>query len=232
MRDDFIPGRDAEFRTFAADLSATVSAEAAQLGVPSLLATTLATQVSAFDAAFMAATNPASRGRATIKDKQDRRKTATATIREVVRIIKANPAVTANILYDMGLPARVGDTPRTTSQELEVAPVLAVKDVDGREVTVTITDPASPLKRARAKGATGAIVMWYAGTTAPTDTNQFHLAGTTGRTEFTVQLPEALAPGTRVWLTAMWIDGRKRPSPACQPIGTYVQFGGDLQMAA
>jgi hypothetical protein len=38
-------------------------------------------------------------------------------------------------------------------------------------------------------------------------------------------------PGTRVWLTAFWFNGRKQSGPMCAPVGTNLP-GGSVSMAA
>ena len=47
-----------------------------------------------------------------------------------------------------------------------------------------------------------------------------------------VLFPESVAPGTQVWLTAVWFNERKQMGPACAPVGAQINFGGSMPMAA
>jgi hypothetical protein len=46
----------------------------------------------------------------------------------------------------------------------------------------------------------------------------------TSRTTFQVQFDAGAAPGTTVWLTALWLNRRGEPGPACAPIAARVPF--------
>jgi hypothetical protein len=96
---------------------------------------------------------------------------------------------------------------------------------------VVLRGADEPDRAAMPAGITGAIVMSHVGPTAPGDLSVFKLEGATC-TEAQVLFPETLAPGTQVWLTAAWMNYRKEMGPACTPVGTQINYGGSLPMAA
>jgi hypothetical protein len=110
-------------------------------------------------------------------------------------------------------------------------PVLAVKSVNGRTVTITMRDAANAERRGKPPGVSGAAVFSHVGPTAPAAIEAWKFEGNTGRTTVDVVFPASVAPGAQVWLTAFWFNPRKQSGPACTPVGTHVQFGG-VSMAA
>ncbi|MEA2708233.1 MAG: hypothetical protein QOF78_834, partial [Phycisphaerales bacterium] len=56
--------------------------------------------------------------------------------------------------------------------------------------------------------------------------------GSTSRTTVEILFPESVAPGTQVWLTAFFFNERKQNGPACAAVGTLINYGGTMPMAA
>ena len=65
----------------------------------------------------------------------------------------------------------------------------------------------------------------------PSDPTQYEYEGSTSRTTVDILFPESVVPGTQVWLTAFWFNGRKQSGPAATPVSTNVQ-GGGVSLAA
>lgn len=112
------------------------------------------------------------------------------------------------------------------------APGILVESVDGRTVSIRLIDPANPTRRGRPAGVDGATVLSYVGATRPEDTGAGKFEGSISRTTFDVAFPTTVAAGAKVWLTAFWFNPRAQSGPACEPVSAYVQFGGDMPMAA
>ena len=126
-----------------------------------------------------------------------------------------------------GLPAQPSPIPAPN-----FAPRLTVVSVDGRLVKVRLSDPANPTRGRIPGGVNGAIVMSHVGPTAPSDPSAYRMEGPTSRTSVDILFPESVAPGTQVWLTAVWFNERKQMGPACSPVGTHINYGGSMPMAA
>jgi hypothetical protein len=59
----------------------------------------------------------------------------------------------------------------------------------------------------------------------------WRLEGQTGRTTFTVNYSNSIAPGTPCWVTVVWYNRRGEYSPACAPVQAYLQAGPVAQAA-
>ena len=108
---------------------------------------------------------------------------------------------------------------------------MDVLSVSGHTVHVRLHDANNPGKRGKPAGCKGAALFSFVGTAAPGDPSLFKFEGNTTRTSFDVIFPDSVAPGTMVWVTAVWFNERTQSGPACSPIGAFIQFGG-MSMAA
>ncbi|HLL91266.1 MAG TPA: hypothetical protein VK324_18350 [Tepidisphaeraceae bacterium] len=224
MGKTWLPAKDAAFRNFVVQAAAVLGPAYAAYGVPQSIAQLLTSQTAKFVSDYEAATARETRGVMSILEKKLSRDALTKTLRQAVAMVRANPAVTPQMRVAIGLELP-DEVPSVRLATLDV-PSLSVKRVDGRIVTAVIGDPASPKRRGKARGAIGTVVMSYVGPTPPTGSAGWHWEGCSGRTEVEIAFPESVAPGTQVWLTAMWLDGRKIAGPACTPVSTYLSFGG------
>lgn len=153
-----------------------------------------------------------------------------AFARPLYKTIQANAAVTSAAKIELGI--RVPHVEPTPIPVPAAAPMLRVESVDGRVITVSLRDVNEPDRRRIPAGVNGAIVMSSVGATAPADFGDFKLEGPTSRTSFQIIFPETVAPGTQVWLTALWFNERKQMGPACAPVGTRINYGGTMPVAA
>ena len=179
-------------------------------------------------AAVIAAREAGTVSSSLISIRNEKQRDLLAFARPLYKQIQANPAVTDAAKIELGV--KVPDVNPTPQPLPNRAPILRVDKVDGRVITIALRDPNDPDRRRMPFN--GAIVMSYIGPTMPTDPGVFTLAGTTSRTSFAVVVPEGTAPGTQVWLTAAFFNERKQLGAACLPIGTQVNFGGSMPLAA
>jgi hypothetical protein len=70
------------------------------------------------------------------------------------------------------------------------------------------------------------------GATAPEDPSAYKFEGSTTRSVINVVFPLSVAEGAKVWITAFYFNPRSMSGPGCAPVSAYMQFGGDLPMAA
>lgn len=150
--------------------------------------------------------------------------------RPLYKTIQANTAVTAAAKIELGVV--VPDVQPSPRPVPGFAPQLTVVLVNGRLVKVRLSDPANPTRKRIPDGVNGAIVMSHVGPTAPADPSAYKMEGPTSRTVVDILFPESVAPGTQVWLTAVWFNERKQMGPACAPVGTQINYGGSMPMAA
>jgi hypothetical protein len=93
-------------------------------------------------------------------------------------------------------------------------------------------DPENPGRRGLPPGVEGISVFSYVGAMAPEDPAAYKFEGSTTRTTVDVLFPLSVAEGAKVWLTAFYFNPRSMSGPGCPPVSAYIQFGGDLPMAA
>lgn len=150
--------------------------------------------------------------------------------RPLYKTIQANTAVTDAAKIELGV--HVPDMHPSPHPVPNFSPGLEIVKINGRLVTIRLYDPESPTHKRLPAGIDGATVMSYVGETAPTDPAVFKYEGNTSRTTVEILFPESVAPGTQVYLTAAFFNGRKQNGPACTPVGAIINYGGSMPMAA
>jgi hypothetical protein len=102
---DYIPAKDANFRTWVDDFTSFVDANATRMGIPADELQRLKTLKADWDIKFIAATNPATRTEPAIIAKQEARKTLEDYVRWFVKArIQPNPLVSDADRKSLGVP--------------------------------------------------------------------------------------------------------------------------------
>jgi hypothetical protein len=121
--------------------------------------------------------------------------------RELNRRIQANPNVTDADRAALGLTI-----PKFATAPVgrpDHVPLLGIIRFTVRTVRIRLRNQVS-VSRGKPESCAGASIYWCAGEEPPTHLSEWtYLCGVT-RTIANVTLPEALRPGTRVWLSAAW----------------------------
>ena len=78
----------------------------------------------------------------------------------------------------------------------------------------------------------GATVFSHVGETAPTTENDWTYEGNTSKTTLTVQFPQALPPGTKVWFTAVWYNRKAETGPPAAAVTCNLPGGAAMAKAA
>ena len=102
-------------------------------------------------------------------------------------------------------------------------PGMDILSTVGRKVKVRLHDDSGDGKRAKPPGVVGAVVASYYGPN-PQDPSLYKWEGSTNRSIFEVEFPASVAPGTVVYLSAMWLNAKNQNGPACPPVATTIQF--------
>ena len=218
-----IPKRESELVTWAQNLSTRLNVSPLVFGVPVATATLLQTRTDAFVAAYELAANDATTTRGVVASKNDAKRLMRQTITDVVRLIEGTSTVTNAQKYDLGVTVAVQPAPIPVPAN---APGLEVQKVQGRRVFVRLFDTTNPTRKGRPLGVEGvALFSHVGGETAPTDPAAYKFEGNTTRMRAIVEFSESAAPGTRVWLTGFFYNPRGMSGPACDPVGTNIEFG-------
>ena len=227
-----IPTKDASLVDWSTNANARLTASPVTYGTTAAVATQYDTLHDAFIAAYnavAAAREAGTRSRSLCSTKDQAKFNLLSFARPLYKTIQANTAVTNAAKIELGVTVPSLPTPIPPPGGV---PQLTVVSVNGHVVRIRLSDPLNPTRRRIPFGVDGAMVMSYVGAAAPTDPNVYKMEGPTSRTTVDVLFPGDLAPGTQVWLTAVWFNERKQMGAACVPVGTQINFGGSMSMAA
>jgi hypothetical protein len=222
MTRGFLPNTDSGLLAFSLHLSSAISATPGDYGLTDSQAAVYAAAHAGF-AAAMAACEPSLRTMGATAAKNAARDALKIQIRLVVSTINGQPAVTDAQKVSLGLAvpraARVIPPPG-------FAPALSVVSAAGWTVKVGLLDASAGLRRRVPVDVYGASVFTFVGEQPPSDLRLWRFEGQTERARLEVEFDSANPPGTRVWLTAMWFNGRKQSGPMCPPVSANLPGGG------
>jgi hypothetical protein len=223
----FLPTADAALLAWAENFSDLITSAPTSYGLVAADATAFGLVKTSF-ADAMAANAPGVRSKATVASKNSARDALKNSARFLADRVQGTPTVTDAQKLELGLTVRATPTPIPAPS---VAPDLDLISMIANVAKVRIHDAATTLRRKPA-GCVSANVFSYVGATAPTDPNAWKFEGGTTKSIFDVAFDASLTPGTKVWITAQWLNRKALSGPAATPIGAVIQFGGSLPMAA
>lgn len=219
---DFLPARDDALLTWSNVFSAGITAQAASIGLTPAQCTAYASLHSSFSASLAISSNPATRTRGAVSDKNDKRAALKAEARELARIINAFPATTNQQRLDLGLNPRSGEAaPINPPAE---CPELTVVSAMGRTLRIKLRAVDSE-GRGKPPGVHGASLFSFVGAAPPADISDWVFEGSTTRTIENVTFPPTVPAGSQVWLCAFWFNPRSQSGPACTPVSAYLAGG-------
>lgn len=218
----FLPDTDGALLAWSGNFSTLLLANYAEYGISLPQAQDYAALHAAF-AEALAACQPSLRNKSAVIGKNEARAELKASARVLNRLIQAQPAVTDSQKVGLGLNVRAAPSPIPPP---EAAPYVRVALAGAWTVRVKLREAGGSRPRAKPRGASGASIFRFAGPTAPADLEAWTFVGTTGRTTYDVNFPSTLAPGTRVWVIAMWFNGRKQCGPLSAPAAINLPGGG------
>ena len=226
---DYIGGSDAHVQAFTQNLATYLDGAPEAYGFTAAIATEYQNLQSQFTTSLGIVDNPATRSPSNYEAKRVRRKALVDMTRSLVRQIQANPLVTSEMKVQLGIPVR--DTEPTPKNPPANPPIIEVAAVLGRTAHIRLKDSANSDHRRKPDGAVGASIFSYVGAQPPADINDWKFVGSTSRTSLSIPFPATLEPGTKVWLTAMWVNGKMKSSPAATPASLYLGGGVSTQAA-
>jgi hypothetical protein len=147
--------------------------------------------------------------------------------RKIVRVIYAQ-TLTDQQLIDIGL--RPYDPVPTPSPIPASAPILVVVSVFGHDVRVKLKD-ASGERRGKPSFVTSAQLYSYVGEEPPAGADGWKLEACVTRTSIIVAFPSTVPAGSKVYLTAAWMNSRGLTGPACTPVASAIGYEGAMPMA-
>jgi hypothetical protein len=228
VRKSFLAISDAALLALAQNMSTRISAGFADYGLNADQAAALASATASYQAALAAVSDPGTRTKALVADKNDSRDRLKYRIGKTAKIIYGQDDVTDGQLIELGLP--VPDREPTPIGAPETAPDTKVVSMNGWLAKLRLSAVGTD-SRGKPPGVSGANIYTYVGEIPPNDINAWKFEGDTSKVIFPLQLPATLAVGTKVWITANWKNPRFQTGPACAPISVIIG-GGVTTLAA
>lgn len=229
MNRSFYGKPDAEFVAGSDYFAERIGLAPADYGLTAAQATFYADLAGELSAAWMAATNPTTRTRGKVAAKNAAKAAAKKEARFLAAIIRQKPGMTTEKLIDLGLAPEDPPTPSRTPGTWPNATVVAVQ---GNNVKYRLRDSADPDRRGRPAGTIQATVFSHVGPEVPASADDWKFELNTGRTSFEISYPSHLPLGTKVWVCAIWVSGRKETGPACPPVSAVLMGALPLSKAA
>lgn len=199
----YIPPKQAQFQTWFQNFSSLITTSPGTYGLTAGDATAIAAQYTAWNAAYVAATSPATRTPDTVQAKNVAYVNAVAVIRPYAQTIANNAAVTAANKIALGL------NPRTTSPRPITAPTtfpnLTIQQAGPLTHVLRYRDSAAaPSVKAKPFGATACQIFCSASATAITDPTLLTFRGPFTKSPLTVAFASG-DTGKQAYYAARWV---------------------------
>lgn len=157
MTAPYIPAKDVDFLAWLDNFDDLTSVNFATYGLSGGDAASITTVRTAYDTAYAAATNPATRTPVTIAAKDTAKATALATVRPLAQLIRNNPAVTDDDRVALGLT--VPDTDPSPVPAPTTFPLLDLLAATPGQHQLQYRDSDTPTTKAKPDGAI-AMELW------------------------------------------------------------------------
>ncbi len=228
-RTNFLPGSDADLRDWGASFVSQVEAAPTPqtFGLDDTEASAFVDAFAAYNAAYIKAHDEATRGPLATREKNTARDSFRTTARTTVAIVQAFPGTTDDMRQ--ALQITIADSTRTPVPPPDQAPRLQVTSVNGHVVTLKVLDEND--RKRKPANVTTFNLFRYVGEAPPADIGQWQFVSGNSKLDVEVQLPLTLPVGSKVWLTAQWLNRKAETGPAADPILTRVNYGGLSQAA-
>lgn len=228
MANSYLPQREGDLVNWGLNIVNRFAPDPTVFGLTLDQAAAFTDAQAAFSAAYLAATEPATRGPSKIETKNTTKKAFIAVARDTVGIIQAFPGTTDTMRVDLGITVRDYEpTPVPVPTE---SPVIDVTGVSGLTIKLRLHNGDST-RRAKPDGVKGATLFSYVGEEPPVDLADWKFEGSVTKTVTSVTMASTVPPGSKVWLTSFWFNTRAESGPATSPVFTWTGNGG-VNMAA
>jgi len=220
----YIPPRDADFALWLDNLNTvSVASGVATYGMTAGNVTAITAQNTAFQAAFMASSDPATRGPATVAAKDSARAMAELVVRPICVIVSQNPAISNIDKVTLGVTVRSGTV--TPVPPPVTSPNVTLRSAQTNILNLDYRDSANPLPRSKPAGVVAVELVGAFGTVPATDPSQCLSLGLFTKTP--LQVSTAGKAGKLVTIFARYMT-RSGPGGASQ-VGP---FGAPLNTIA
>jgi hypothetical protein len=215
-----VPTKDSLLVPYATNFSSRVTTSPLVFGLSAGQATALSAVVNPYLAAAQVVSSPGNRSTSLVNIKNQAKTAMLPVLREMYGLVQANLSVADDNKLLLGVTLRAEPSPIPVPGTW---PGMDILSTIGRKVKVHLHDNTSETKRAKPPGVVGAVITSYHGPN-PENPALYKWEGSTNRSTFEIEFPESVAPGTVVYLSAMWLNAKNESGPACPPQRTTIQF--------
>ena len=225
MQRSYLPRSDMGVVLFTQSFAANLTKDPHRFGVQPETAAAYAALQDEFAQAMKRAEDPQTRTPVAVLRKQSLRESLEARTRELVRLILARPGTSNEDRTTLGLPQR--GALAVPKGRPKAKPQVEVRRVDGNRVTLELYGQTADghVTARKPAGVKGATLFTAVGPEPPTAPDDWRYERATLERRVQLTFPHTLPPGTRVWITAFWLNDRLERGPASQPVGAYLGAG-------
>lgn len=224
MSHGFLPRTDAALLNWARNFSKRLLAEHESLGI-SLEQAEAFEQFTVDFAAKLQLCFPEIRNKVATSGKNVARGLLKANAKLLSLIIQGQANINDVQKIQLGLNVRKAPTARAAPSS---PPLVLLSPGQGQNtVTVRLSQSGDDTGlRGRPRSAIGAMVFTFVGDEPPTGLSGWRFHALASSTSIDITFDAALAPGTKVWVTASWIGSRKQTGPLASAVSTHLLGGG------
>lgn len=223
VSESYIPSREAELLGFAQNLAARLEADPAGFGVTEAQIEPYLISFNLFNTAYGVTSNPATKTKPAVADKNTKKAEMVRQIRLLVSVLQGWPSMTDAKRDELGIPVR--DNQPTPIGPPEEMPVLRIAAVNGSVMDLEVRRPDGETKR-KPDGVRGVWLYTHIGDDPPAVLTAWQFRGGSTRHNPQVVFEPEVLPGTKVWVTALWVSPTDEPGPACAPLQTRINYYG------
>lgn len=222
MPRDFYPRREADIVSWTGALLDGIAKDPEGVGLTPARVERYRAVQARFAELYQRAGSGTTRTPVVIEQKREAARELEAETRLVARLVRAQPELPVARLAGLGLPVRQSGT--TVHRPTE-APEVKVESMRGHRMHVQLSESPTGRRARPARVANAAIYVCARGD-EPDHRTDWRYVMSTSKTTATVDFPPDLQPGTRVWVTARWVNAKGQEGPGATPAGDWIGFGG------
>ncbi|MEM9752265.1 MAG: hypothetical protein AAF916_02660 [Planctomycetota bacterium] len=214
--------REPELMEWATNLFDRLEAGPTDYGISDDQLIPYATAYEAFKAAYATTQNPETKTKPAVADKNTKKAEMIRQARLLISVLQGWPQMTDAKRDALQIPTR-DNQPTPIGPPTEM-PRLSVVGVSGSVIDLEVTDDDG--KKRKPGGVRACWLYSYVGDQPPAALTGWQFRGESTRSTPQVVFEPEVVPGTKVWVTALWVNPTGVPGPACAPIQTRVGYLG------
>jgi hypothetical protein len=206
-----IPTRDDALLAYLYNWKQLMTATPANFGMLAADAVAITAQWTAFNAAMILVTNPATKTAATVADKNYKKALMLILLRQQYGLIKANPSVSD--LNKTSIGVRINDPVPTPIPPPSTNPVFSAVNNAPLSMLLDVHDVLTPTSRRKPDGVTGLILVKSVGVVAATDPAQCQFEGLFSRSPCVVATFAPADAGKICTFFGRWANAKGEEGP-------------------